>query len=164
MRNFASIFCPNSSTKADYGSMSSMNAESIFILVNLATLLGWVLILLLPYARITHNLIDRMLLPACIAVIYIVLVVLVFPQIPFEDYSFLGLTELFSDPWVMALGWTHLMAFDLVAASWMKQDAHKHKIRHRVMLAPYLLTLFFGPTGLLVYLIFRSNKQSKRKK
>lgn len=160
----ASIFCRNSSTKPDYGSMSSMNAETTFILVNILALLGWMLILAAPYARITRKLVDSMALPALLAVVYVLLLIFVVPTVPFEDYSFLGLAELFSDPWVMALGWTHLVAFDLVAAVWMKQDARKHKIRHRIMLIPYILTFFFGPVGLLLYVVLTSSKRNSKKK
>lgn len=144
--------------------MSSMNAETTFILVNLIALVGWLLILLAPHARITKKLIDGMVLPALLAVVYALLLLFVVPTIPFEDYSFLGLAELFSDPWVMALGWTHLLAFDLVAAVWMKQDSQKHKIRHRMMVAPYLLTFMLGPVGLLTYLLMSSVKKRGRKK
>lgn len=141
-----------------------MNAETVFILANVVALLGWLLILCAPYSRATRKLIDGMLIPALLAVIYTVLLILVLPSVPFEDYSFLGLAELFSDPWLMALGWTHLLAFNLVAAVWMKQDAYKRKIRHRVMLVPYIFTLFFGPAGLLPYLFMSGNKRNQKKR
>ncbi len=141
-----------------------MSAETIFILVNILALLGWMLILVAPYARITRKLVDSMVIPALLAVVYVLLLIFVLPTVPFEDYSFLGLAELFSDPWVMALGWTHLVAFDLVAAVWMKQDAKKHKIRHRVMILPYLLTFFFGPAGLLLYLLLSTSKRNAKKR
>lgn len=142
--------------------MSNMNAETIFMLVNLLALMGWLLILLVPYARITKKLIDGMIIPALLAVVYVLLLIVVVPTVPFEDYSFLGLAELFSDPWIMALGWTHLIAFDLVAGAWMKQDSQKRKIRHRFMIIPYVLTFMLGPAGLLTYLLMSSNKRTKK--
>lgn len=140
-----------------------MNAETIFILVNLLAITGWLLILVAPYSRATKKLMDGMVIPALIAVAYAVLLICVIPTISFEDFSFLGFTELFSDPWVIALGWTHLVTFNLVAAAWMKQDSQKHHIRHRIMVVPYLLTLMLGPAGLLTYLLV-SNTKSKRER
>lgn len=132
--------------------------------LNLLIVLGWILILLVPYWRMTRRLIDHMRLPALITVIYVILAILVLPQIPFTKYSFLGLMEVFSDPLAIALGWIHLLTFNLVAASWMKQDAQKYKIRHRVMVIPYLLTLFLGPVGALVYLMLIAKKRGGKRK
>ena len=139
-----------------------MNAETVFVITNTIAALGWLLLLLVPHSKATRRLVDAMVLPAILGLLYIGVFVVVFQTVIFEDYSFLGLVEILTEPWVMVLGWTHLLVFDLVTAIWMKQDAQKYKIRHRMMVIPYLFTLFMGPVGFLMYLLMRGKKTTKK--
>jgi predicted ferric reductase len=123
---------------------------------------GWLLLLAAPYSKMTRRLIGGMVLPVILGFLYISVLFIVFQTVPFEDYSFLGLVEVLADPWVAVLGWTHLLVFDLVVVIWMKQDAQKYKIRHRMMVIPYLLTFVLGPVGLLAYLLIRGKKTTKK--
>jgi Domain of unknown function (DUF4281) len=45
----------------------------------------------------------------------------------------------------------HFLAFDLVVALYIRADANAHGIQHLWLIPIYLLTLMFGPAGLLVY-------------
>jgi Domain of unknown function (DUF4281) len=68
-----------------------------------------------------------------------------------------GVMTLFAVPWIALVGWVHYLCFDLFVARWMMNDAPDAGYR----LAPILLlTLFFGPAGLLCYLAVRSSLQA----
>lgn len=132
-----------------------MNASTVFAAVNLVALVGWLLILLVPYSRATRRLIDSMALPVVLALVYAAVLVITFSTMPQVVWTLEGIAEIMSDPWIMTLGWTHLVAFDLVAGTWMKLDAAKRKIRHRWMIMSYILTFLLGPVGLLSYVLLR---------
>ncbi len=71
--------------------------------------------------------------------------------------SLAGVIQAFSSPWVALAGWVHYLCFDLFVARWIMNDAPD--AGHR--LSPILLlTLLFGPAGLLCYLAFRSSLQA----
>lgn len=143
--------------------MSSMNANTVFAAVNLIVLAGWLLIVFAPYSRATRRLIDSMVLPVVLALVYAAALVIAFSLMPQVVWTLEGIAEGMSDPWIMTLGWTHLVAFDLVAGTWMKLDAAKRKIRHRWMIVPYLLTFLLGPVGLLTYVLMRNITQKGKK-
>lgn len=140
-----------------------MNANTVFAAVNLVAGAGWFLIILAPYSRPTRRLIDNLALPVVLALVYAAVLVMVFALMPQVEWTLEGITEAMSDPWIMTLGWTHLVAFDLVAGTWMKLDAAKRKIRHRWMIAPYILTFLLGPVGLLSYVLLRNFTQKGKK-
>lgn len=140
-----------------------MNANTIFAAVNLIALAGWLLIVFAPYSRATRRLIDSMVLPVVLALVYAAALVIAFSLMPQVVWTLEGIAEVMSDPWIMTLGWTHLVAFDLVAGTWMKLDAAKRKIRHRWMIVPYLLTFLLGPVGLLTYVLMRNITQKGKK-
>ena len=53
---------------------------------------------------------------------------------------------------ILLMAWVHYLCFDLFCARWIVNDAPEAGYR----LAPVLLlTLFYGPVGLLVYWVFR---------
>lgn len=103
-----------------------------------------------------------MVLPGILAIIYAILLVIAYASLQSFEVELTDLASLLSDPWVMVLGWTHLVAFDLIAGIWMQYDASKRKIRHRYMILPYLLTFMLGPVGLLLYLWIRANSSRQK--
>ncbi|MBP9827432.1 DUF4281 domain-containing protein, partial [Candidatus Saccharibacteria bacterium] len=67
-----------------------------------------------------------------------------------------------SDPWLLLLGWAHLVCFDLIAGIWMSQDAVRRGIRHRYIMGSLLLTFLLGPLGFLAYFMTRFLSQQIR--
>ncbi len=67
--------------------------------------------------------------------------------------SLKGVISLFKIPRVILVGWVHFLAFDLMVALWIRADAAPLALSHRWLIPIYLLTLMFGPAGLLVYLL-----------
>jgi hypothetical protein len=70
--------------------------------------------------------------------------------------SLKGVISLFKSPRVILAGWVHFLAFDLMVALWIRSDAAPLAISHWWLVPIYLLTLMFGPAGLLVYLVVRT--------
>lgn len=65
-------------------------------------------------------------------------------------------TFVFESPRAVLAGWVHYLAFDLAMGVFIVADAARFDI-HQVLLLPcLLLTLMFGPAGLLAYFVMRS--------
>ena len=62
---------------------------------------------------------------------------------------------LFSDPYLLTVGWIHYLAFDLFVGSWEVHDAQKLGISHWFVIPTLALTLMLGPVGFALYLLLR---------
>lgn len=145
------------------GTISLMNTETSFILLNAIAGFGWLLLMLAPYSRLTKKLVLSFVIPGILALGYLALLLIVVSQgIQPLDNSLMGIAELAGDPMIFVLGWAHVVCFDLVAGIWMTGDARARKIRHRRMILPYLLTFLAGPLGLLTYLVVRTPRAQKK--
>ena len=63
--------------------------------------------------------------------------------------------SLFKSPRVVLAGWIHYLTFDLMVGLYIVTDATRHGIGQLWLLPVLLLTLMFGPAGLLLYLLMR---------
>ena len=140
-----------------------MSLETLFSLANGVALLGWILLAFAPLGR------DRVVMAAravgvLLAVTYTILLVRALTGGGFSgDLTTLaGLTEGFSRPEAVLVGWVHYLAFDLWVGSWAIEDAGKRRIPHLAMLPVLVLTLMAGPVGLLVYLALRTSLSRRR--
>jgi len=93
---------------------------------------------------------------AILSVIYVVLIFLAMfvftgPQ-EADIFSLHGLMLIFTNPVTMLAGWQHYLCFDAFVARWMVNDAPDAGYKLSPVL---LLTLFFGPCGMLLYLALR---------
>ena len=70
-------------------------------------------------------------------------------------FSLAGVLGLFKSPRIVLAGWVHFLAFDLMVGLYVVSDAARHGINHWLMLPVLLLTMMFGPAGLLLYLLVR---------
>ena len=67
-----------------------------------------------------------------------------------------GVRDLLAVPVGTAAAWAHFIAFDLFVGRWMYLDS-RDRGTHPLVMAPLLvLTILFGPLGLLVYLAVRA--------
>ncbi len=134
-----------------------MSLETLFSVANAVALVGWIILAFAPIRR------DLIVLAArgvgmVLAVTYTVLLVRALTGGGFSgDLTTLsGLTEGFSRPEAVLVGWVHYLAFDLWVGAWAIEDAGKRGVPHWAMLPVLFLTLFAGPIGLLVYLAVRA--------
>jgi apolipoprotein N-acyltransferase len=133
-----------------------MNPGTIFQIVNLLPLPIWALWIVAPRSHPARTLARSTWPWAVLAALYAALVVLAIARHGLEPRAFgslAGVMALFASPGVALAGWVHYLCFDLFVARWIMNDAPD--AGHR--LAPILvLTLLFGPAGLLCYLALRS--------
>jgi hypothetical protein len=135
--------------------------ESLFLLVNLLPLPFWFLMIVLPHWRGTQRVMrGRVVLVPLLAAYAVVLIsqrhdlgtLLTTPEPP--TLTRLAQT-LGRQEWAL-LAWIHFLAFDLFVGRWEYRDSRERQISAVVMAPVLLLTLLFGPLGLLVYLLVRA--------
>lgn len=142
-----------------------MNAsvhETIFSVCGVLAMLGWVGIAALPRSSLVVTVLARLLIPALIAVVYVVLMLT--HQAP-EDGGFGSLaavSALFSVDGLLLAGWIHYLAFDLFVGTWEVEDAQRRGVPHLLVLPCLLLTFLAGPAGLAAYLLVRGGTRLVR--
>jgi len=137
-----------------------MDPSTLFQVANLLPMPIWLLWMLAPRSHAARMLARSTWPWAVLAALYTVLVIHALGRQGLDAGAFgslAGVMGLFASPWVALAGWVHYLCFDLFVARWMMNDAPDAGYR----LAPILLlTLVFGPAGLLCYLAFRSSLQA----
>ena len=131
-----------------------MTAERLFSILNLIAIVAWLPLVFLPRARWAAAVVP-LVIPGLLAVIYIVLVAATLPGSEGGFSSLAGVKALFENPWALLAGWVHCLAFDLFVGGWEVRDAQRLGISHLVVVPALVLTFFFGPAGLLLYLVIR---------
>lgn len=114
----------------------------------------WLLLLVAPRWRWTQRVVT-FAWPMLMAAVYVYLLVAHRPP-PGSGFSSLAqVSALFSSPWALAAGWIHYLAFDLFIGAWETRDGLRLGISRWVLLPCQLLTFFFGPAGLALYLLVK---------
>ena len=114
----------------------------------------WLLLLVAPRWRVSQ-LLATFVAPLLIAALYIFL--LASHKIP-PGSGFGSLAQvsvLFQSPFALLAGWIHYIAFDLFTGAWQARDAKRVGISQWLVAPCLLLTLFFGPVGLALYLLLK---------
>lgn len=121
-------------------------------------LVGWSLIFFMPGWRYTVPMVQGITIALlCGVYVYVVFVVKV-PDVETSGgslFTFRGVVALFQRPKAILAAWVHIQAFDLVAALYIKSDAAYSGIGHGWLIPVYILTMIFGPAGLLCYFLLR---------
>jgi hypothetical protein len=131
-----------------------MTAEQLFSILNLMTVAAWLPLIFPPRVRWTSTLVP-VVMPLLLAVVYVVLVAATLARSEGGFSSLAGVSALFDNPWMLLAGWTHYLAFDLFIGGWEVRDAQWRGIPHLLIVPALVLTNFFGPAGLLLYLAIR---------
>ena len=130
------------------------SADSLFAIVNLIPLPGWLLLVVAPRWRYTLPLVRLLLVPL-LGIAYITLIAARMGDSAGDFNSLAGVQRLFADPHTLLAGWVHYLAFDLFVGAWIVEDALARRVPHWARIVPLPLTLMFGPAGLLLYLVLR---------
>ena len=75
-----------------------------------------------------------------------------------EEFNFrtlYGVMVGFSVPHLVMAGWIHYLVFDLFVGAWEVRDAMRRNVPHWLVVPCLVLTLMFGPIGLLAYVLVR---------
>ena len=139
-----------------------MNIDQIFNIANMAAMLGWFLLIIVPNWRYTHKVVQGALIPILLSGLYLFLMITHFGEMNEGSFDSLDqLAILFSNKNLILLGWVHYLAFDLWIGTWEYSDARKHGIHRLILLPCQLLTFFAGPIGLILYITIRNIKTQK---
>jgi hypothetical protein len=136
-----------------------MTYETLFILINASVLPAWLLLVFLPRAGITKTLVHSGFYPLALGVFYTVMLAL---GLGFgygaEGGNFnsaAGVSQLFSHPHGIMIGWSHYLVFDLFVGAWEARDGQRRGVPHLALVPCLLATFLVGPVGLLAYLLTR---------
>jgi len=135
-----------------------MTHEQIFSAMNLLGLAGWAALALAPLRRGTLILVARGV-AVLLSLVYAVLMTRAMLGPDGGDGGFgslAGVMSLFAHAAVMLPAWIHYLAFDLWVGTWEAEDAARAGLPHWLLLPALALTLWFGPMGLLLYLLLRT--------
>ena len=132
-----------------------MSSEALFLVVNLGVLPFWALMVFAPGWVVTRRVMGSPLAPAALAVLYTALVAPLLPAmlpglVQLPDLSVIA--PFLGTPQGALLVWVHAVAFDLFVGRWEYLDARERGVPHWALAPSLLLTLYFGPMGLLLYL------------
>lgn len=128
--------------------------ESIFSMLNLMALLGWVfLFVFYPRKWIYSILFSGVLVLLALAYLYFII-----QSMGEGEGGFGSLTEvstLFQKEEALLAGWIHYLAFDLFVGMWITKDASDRGINRWLIMPCLAFTFMLGPVGLLTYMLLR---------
>lgn len=135
-----------------------MSPDLIFLIANYGILIFWLLLIVAPRWRGTQVVVHSIAIPLLLGVAYTIITASVFgfalPQGGGFD-TLKGVATLFGSPWALLAGWIHYLVFDLFVGAWQVRDAGRRGIPQLVIVPCLVLTLLFGPVGLMLYLLIR---------
>ena len=135
-----------------------MTPESLFSILNLIALVGWILLVVQPGRRWVTT-VTTTAIPAVMAIVYVTVLATMWGGAEGGFSTLAGVAQLFREPWLLLAGWVHYLAFDLIVGSWEVRDARERKIPHLVVVPCLILTFLFGPAGWLLYSTVRSTRR-----
>ena len=135
--------------------------ENIYFWSNLGLLPFWLMIILIPHARITQIFVNSVIIPLIIGAAYIYIlyetILLDEPVIDiFKLYINLdNLYTVFSTESFLLVFWLHFISINIFVGSWMSRDAIKHGISRSKVSFPLILLYLIGPAGIVIYWMMR---------
>ncbi len=138
--------------------------NQLFQLASLLVMPFWFLMIVLPFWRPARQIVASswIVLPA--ALFYALLVL---PNLG-ELFQLLlnpalaPIAALLGTPFGATVAWVHFLAFDLFVGRWIFLDSRRRGISAWLTSPLLLLTLLFGPFGLLLYLLLRAFLGNRR--
>jgi hypothetical protein len=131
-------------------------------LFNLAgpAILAWVLMIFVPKWRVTQWLVRSAIVPALLAVLYVIGIVLLIGENGMgfmRDFgSAEGVAGLMARPEIALVAWIHFLVFDqLVGIFIFRDNMHHQYVPIPVQSVILFLTLMLGPVGFLSYYVIR---------
>jgi hypothetical protein len=138
-----------------------MNGLSkIFKYANYTALSGWVILIVFPFWALGQNIVVGIIISLlCALYTYLVFFGKKHDEpghkIKGSFWTLKGVIALFKSPRIVLAGWVHYLAFDLMIGVFIVVNAAQYNISHWMLIPCLLMTLMFGPAGLLFYLLLR---------
>ncbi len=132
-----------------------MTPEKIFSLCNSIAMIGWLILIFLPFWTNRDKIITGIIV-TLFAVVYTWLVSKSFDPSSLQSFSTLdGVMGLFTNKTMVLAGWIHYLAFDLMTGIFISRNAKSHGINHWLTVPSLFFTFMLGPFGLLMYFLLR---------
>jgi len=131
-----------------------MQPDLLFLILNYAILLPWALLIVAPRWHWTRRTTSTALFPVALGLLY-GLVFALAPTPP-TGGDLATIRAFLGSEWGAVIMWIHALVFDLFVGAWIVRDAERRAIPHRWIFPSLLLTLFFGPLGMLTYVGVRA--------
>ena len=135
--------------------------DNIYFWSNFGVLPFWLMLIIIPNAKITRIFTNSIVIPLIFSstYIYIVYQMIVLDEPLREVFKlYLSLDDLytvFATENFLLIYWLHFLALNLFLGSWTSRDAFKHNMPRRLVFIPLILIYFTGPIGLVFYWLFR---------
>lgn len=98
-----------------------MTPDNIFNTCNSIAMLGWIILIFLPFWYQSDKFIVGVII-TLLAIVYAWLIFSTFSPADAKSFgSLTGVMTLFQDPPLMVAGWVHYLAFDLLAGLFIKR-------------------------------------------
>ncbi|MFN8724398.1 MAG: ABA4-like family protein [Rhodospirillales bacterium] len=134
-----------------------LQAARFFGQASMLAMAGW-LVLLVSIAlhwRKGRDLVAGIVIPSLLSLGYVAIIATDWSSAKGGFSSLSEVSTLFQSPWMLLAGWVHYLAFDLFIGAWIARDADEHGVSRWVVIPVMPVTLFFGPMGLVAWLIIR---------
>lgn len=129
-----------------------MTASEFFSIANTVALFGWLPLVLAPRWRWSVPVARGLVCGFCLC--YVAVLGLHWGEGEGGFDTLENVAKLFSNPWVLAGGWVHYLAFDLFCGSWIVAEGQRRGLALWRILPCLPLTFLLGPAGLgLFYLL-----------
>lgn len=135
-----------------------LDASAIFNFGNTFVLLGWLLLVFVPYWKYTQSIIMGGIV-IVLAVIYSFLILKDIGNFNPDSFSSLeNVMQLFQNEDAVAAGWMHYLAFDLFVGAYIMRKAKSLDISRILATMCLPFTFMFGPMGYLLFFIIKTIK------
>ena len=133
-----------------------MTPDTVFLITCSIAAVGWIIIIFLsPFWRGYDKFVTGIVV-ALLALAYTWVNAANFdPGLIKKFFSLDGIAQIFSNRPLLTAAWIHFLAFDLLAAVWIKNNSARHRIGHLLILPALIFTCMLGPLGFLIYLLIR---------
>jgi hypothetical protein len=133
-----------------------MTPDTVFLITCTIAAVGWIILLFVSPFWMGY---DKFLVGIVIALLAISYTWLNFsnfdPGLLKKFTSLEGIKKIFRNDFLLTAAWDHILAFDLLAAVWIKRNSVMHNISHLLIIPALFFTCMLGPLGFLIYLLTR---------
>lgn len=130
--------------------------DLVFVVLDYSVVPAWLLLVFAPRWRWTERIVFSGLVPVLLGVAY---TILLFGDQPGPQgahfFSLDGVMRIFTSRQTVIACWVHYLVFDLFVGAWEVRDARRLEIPHLAVVPSLVLTLIFGPLGLLSWIAVR---------
>ncbi len=135
--------------------------HALFQLTGPMAILGWLSLVLAPFAPRLADIVAALVIPALLSVGYAALILVYWADAPGGFSSLAEVMMLFTGPAIALAGWVHYLAFDLFVGAWIVRTARADGVNHLLTLPCLVLTFLFGPAGFLAFIALRTSLSAR---